>query len=170
MKRRIGMLVGALVLSAFVSGARADDATVRKELDAQYAKYTQGLVKKDLKMIFALVTPDATFKEANGQVQKREQLQKMMKEIMAIMTLSTASHKIEKLTVKGDTAIAEVAGKSAGKMKGQDGKSHSISYASKTRDYWVKTAGAWKIKKMEAISESMLMDGKPVTQPGKSGE
>jgi ketosteroid isomerase-like protein len=165
MKRRIGMLVGALILSAFVSGARADEAAVRKALDAQYAKFNTSLVKKDMKTMFDVLTPDATY-VMKGMVQNREQMRQMMTQTMAMMQISKASNKIEKLTMKGEMAIVVAAAKSSGKMKGTDGKIHPISYTSKTRDHWTKTPGGWKIKKIEAISESMTVDGKPFTQTG----
>jgi ketosteroid isomerase-like protein len=159
----MGMLLSVLVLSALVSGVRADDAAVRKALDAQYAKFSQGMIKKDMKAMFSLLTPDATFKEVGGQIMTREQMSKMMEQMMGTMTISKIGNKVETLKVKGNTAIADVTSRSSGKMKGQDGKTHTVAYVSKSRDTWTKTAGGWKLKRIEAISETMTMDGKPVS-------
>lgn len=165
MKRRIAVWASALLLCAHVSGARADNTAIRKELDSQYAKFNQSLVKKDMKAMFEMLTPDVTFKGKTGQTENREQLRQMMSQMISIMTISKATNKIGKLTLKSNMAIVEAMSKSEGKMKGSDGKLHSVAYTSKTRDFWTKTTSGWKIKKIEGISEQMLMDGKPFQQP-----
>lgn len=162
MFRRMVMMTCALFFCVQVSQVRADDATVRKALGAQYTKFNQGLIKKDLKSTFSLLTPDAKFIEVGGQTRTHEQMHQMMEQMLSTMTISKATNTIDKLKVTGETAIAEVTLKSSGAMKGEDKKTHTVGYISKSRDTWTKTAEGWKLKQIVAVSENMTMDGKPV--------
>ena len=162
MFRQLAAMACALVFCLQGSQVRAEDAEMRKTLGAQYAKFNQGLIKKDIKSMFSLLTPDAKFIEVGGQKTTREQMHQMMEQMLSTMSLSKATSTIDKLNVSGDTAIAEVTLRSSGAMKGQDKKTHLVGYVSKSRDTWTKTSEGWKLKQIVAVSENMTMDGKPV--------
>ena len=46
---------------------------------------------------------------------------------------------------------------------GPDHKSHRMSMTGTSKDTWVKIGGKWKMSSMTWLSQTMKMDGKPMT-------
>ncbi len=159
MRIRLTLTSCAVVLALSITGSgRAD---VKGELEKEFDKYIKAYLNHDLKAIEAMCTPDFTEK-MGGKVYNRKQALDMMKQEFASMPKGgTATIKVEKVTPKGNTAIAEASGMFKNKVKGQDGKMHEMVGSGKSRETFVKTAAGWKVKMVEELTMTMTMDGKP---------
>ena len=115
--------------------------------------------------MFALMTNNATFKGAEGRSSTRTQLEATMKQMFAMMTYTAITPHITKWTWQDKAALLDVTTKSAGTMQTPDGKTHVVTYVSKSRDQWVQQAEGWRLKQIQAVSETMTQDGKPVVMP-----
>ncbi len=161
-----GIIATVLLLAtAGVGYAPSGKAADRREIEGDYARTSNAMKHKDAKPLFALMTNDATFKEADGSLTSRPQLEAMMKQMFAMLTYTEITPKVTKWTWQDKAALLDVTTKSAGKMKTPDGKTHTITYVSKSRDKWVKQPEGWRLQQMEAVSETMTRDGKPVIIP-----
>ena len=143
------------------SGKTAD----RKEIEGDYARSCKAMKQKDIKPLFALMTKDATFKERNGKITSRSELEAMMKQMFTMLTYTEITPKATKWAWQNSAALVDMTTKSAGKMKTPDGKTHAVTYVSKSRDTWVKQADGWRLQQIEAVSETMTVDDKPVVMP-----
>ena len=111
---------------------------------------------------------DFTHKTASGQVMNGKQAEAMLKEEFA----STKSVKEMvmtpgDITVKGNEATTISNGKFTGVIvdaKGELGKkgaTHTLSESGTSRITLAKKNGAWKVKSVEGLKETMTLDGKP---------
>ena len=162
----IGSMLAVGFLPAITGGtAQANKAADRREIENDYARTSTAMKAKDTKPLFALMTPDATFKEVGGSITPRPQLEAMMKQMFALMTYTEMTAKITKWMWQDKAAQLDVTTNSAGTLKTPDGKTHAVTYVSKSRDHWVKQADGWRLRQIEAVSETMTQDGKPVVMP-----
>lgn len=159
----------ALALAGTPPAARADDRTVRRDLDAIYAKYVQAAKRKEktaLKQFIQQYTvADFQQKIPGGRTLNRAQVTAMMTEGPAADVRIVDEHlKIRKLSVKGNEAVATYTDQSTAVVADPQGKSHRIVSTSTSRDTWVKTPRGWKMRLSEVLQAKTMMDGKPVTQ------
>ena len=154
-----------LLTTAGVGSAQSDRTADRKEIENDYARVARALKQNDSKPLLSLMTQDATFKEADGSLTPRSQFEAMMKQMANTMTYTQMSSKVTKWMWRRNAALLDVTIKSAGKIKTPDGKAHLVTYVSKSRDAWVKQADGWRLQQIEAVSETMTRDGKPVVMP-----
>ena len=166
-QRRI-ILAGLLLATAGTGTAQADTKADRSEIESDYIRTAKAMQRKDTKELFALMTEDATFKETDGSLTTRPQMEKMMKQMFAAMTYTAITPKVTQWVWQDNAALLNVTTKSAGTMKTPDGKTHSVTYVSKSRDKWVRQAAGWRLQQIEAVSETMTVDGKPVAMPAPS--
>ena len=154
---RVG--VAAVLLTASAGLALAD---VKSEIQAVTNKFLKAYKTRDLKAIEKMCTPDFKYKVLNGQVMNLKQSLDMMKAEFSMMPEPAAmTMKVDKVRSRGNIAVAETSGSFKGKMPGPDGKMHVMAGTGKSRQTYVKTAGGWKTKMVEEVSQKMTMDGRP---------
>jgi hypothetical protein len=160
----------ALALAGTPPAARADDRTVRRDLDAIYAKYVQAAKQKEktaLKQFIQQYTvADFQQKVPGGRTLNRAQVTAMMTEGPAAGTrIVDEQLKIHQLAVKGNVAVMTYNDQTTAIVADQQGKSHKIVSTSTSRDTWVKKPAGWKMRLSEVLQAKTMMDGKPVPQP-----
>lgn len=139
-----GIITVCLLLAATQSGSAQSDRTAdRREIKGDYARSSRGMKQKDTQPLFAAMTKDAVFKGADGSNSSRAQLETMMKQMFAMMTYTEVTPQVTKWAWQDKTALLDVTTRSAGIMKTPDGKTHAVTYVSKSRDRWVKQAKSW---------------------------
>lgn len=156
---------GLLLGTAGVAYAQSEKAADRREIEAGYARYAKAVKQKDMKAMFALMTKDGTFKEVDGKITSRPEMESMMKQMFATLTFTQITPQVTKWAWQDKAVLTDLTVKSAGKLKAPDGKTHLVTYVSKSRDHWVKQPGGWRIQQIEAVSEAGTVDGKPVMMP-----
>jgi hypothetical protein len=146
--------------------ARADDAAVRRAFQGVYAQYSSafrsGNSKAAVRLLQTTATPDFTTRSRGGQVTTRQQMiRQLQKGPMGIPKGGKITMNLVNLKVNGNTAVSTSARKVTASQKDPQGKSHTFTVNSVSRDSWVKVGNAWKMKKSEEVSGTMLLDGKP---------
>jgi hypothetical protein len=138
----IGTLVSILILGSFVA---AQDNSVRKELEALYAKRDEAYKRKDAGFIISLLAEDYTSKDLNGKVKNRAQeAQNIELTFFASTEDYSVVTKVESVKEGKDKneAIVESSTARAG-LEGLD----------KVRDTWVRTVAGWKLRYSEELRE-----------------
>lgn len=160
MRRQSSILLATLLL-ALVFPAHADDAAVRKELEADYAKCIAGMKKKDIKPFLNLATSDFTMTQ-NGQTMNRQNAEAALQKQFAMTTsVDKMTIKIQSLKVSGNTAVVNTQSDVAFTMNGQDKKPHKFTDSEADKDTWVKTPKGWRLKSEETLNAKITLDGKP---------
>lgn len=161
MKLPVSMRLGAVAALAMLPAAvRADDAAVRKALQANYAKFGAAFHDDKPQVMASLMTADSTLTTPDHQTWKRDRILADFKQQMAHMKDATWRRTITGLKVEGNQAMATVKGTFHGAFTGRDGKSHTFDLDSLTVDTWVRAGGGWKLKHADAKQLSPKIDGK----------
>lgn len=151
--------------------ARADDAAVRKELQTQYDRLIQAMKAKDINGVMSVAAPGFTEKQPGMPAMNAAQAKAAMEEDFKMTkSLDSASMKVVKVSVKGNTAVATTDYKMAGTGL-MNGKEHKMTDRGTSRDTWVKTPQGWKVKSVVFVQSHPMMDGRPMTMgaPPSSG-
>jgi ketosteroid isomerase-like protein len=152
--------LGLMALAPIATASGAD--SLRQTLDARYAAVTKAIQKRDITIVAAMLTPDYVAVSPSGRKLKRSDvLQQFQLQANAMGRVSWPRH-IDSLTVTGTTATAVVSGHFTGYTLGK--QSHKVELIATTRDTWVKTAGAWKLKASKLMTNKVLFDGKRTAQ------
>src|SRR5437868_1896795 len=139
----VGILVSILVMGSF---AAAQDDSVRKELEAVYAKRDQAIKAKDAEFLKSLLAADYTEKDKDGKIKNRSQAANSLDNSFGAkdpikMELNSVT-KIESVT-KGKDAnevIVEISQAMwwTGMLNAQ-GKA-------KFRETWMRSDAGWKVR------------------------
>lgn len=151
----------ALVATMLVPAAcRADDATVRKQIKAQMARFQDAFRRKDLAALRAIATPDFTMKSKNGVVSSRREAEAAMAaDMKAIIEITSWTLKINAIKVKGDVANLVVDERMTAKLaSGLSGRRVSVSRL-RMKETWVKMPNGWRYKKAEALESANGPEG-----------
>jgi ketosteroid isomerase-like protein len=151
--------------------ARADDAAVKKELNALFGNFAAAFRKKDVKTAMSFFAPDYTATEG-GRTLTRAQVEAQTAMAMSrLKSVDALSWNIQKLTVKGSTAttvalesMTATIVDTEGQM-GPKGQTHKIKDVERTRDRFVKTSKGWLLKHSETLSADITIDGKKLAAP-----
>src|SRR5919202_1194753 len=113
---------------AFTTGARGDDATVRKAIEANYARWSDAYPRRDLKAIGDMLAPDYTARMLSGRTLDRQQFLQMAQRDLAGMQPGSCrqSIKVTRLTVHGTRAVAEIRDTFSFTSVPNAGRSHRI--------------------------------------------
>src|SRR5688572_21836404 len=155
---------------------KCDEVVVRdkshpvwKALDAQFAKFAEGVRKKDLDALFVQYQPDFQAKEPSGQVWNREQTFSYIRSGMAQVkeTIHT-SNTILRLTVCGEDEATATVLQQWYRMQMVAGKLRRMETNAVQDTHWVKTPDGWKLRIIDEIKGgAAFLDGKrvDVTKP-----
>ena len=146
-----------------------EDAAVRRELEAAYARLAAAYEKKDADAFMLDRTPDFTAKSHFGPVagfqQVRSGVQRRMERIQRVNFLRLH---IRELSVRGTEAVAVTSQEFSRLVTDREGKEHTVvSTGTVQRETWVKTGAGWKMKSLEELEPgTQTVDGKPFERPG----
>jgi ketosteroid isomerase-like protein len=165
-----GTLAIIVLAGVTFAPARADDAQVRNELVAFYAKYSAAHQKKDVKALMSLYADDFTGVDGAGKTKDRQQKEAFWRANFAsTRTTKPLTVRIEKLTVQGNKAVAHVRATASWVSTEADGE-HSGSIDGFWDDTFVRTRGGWTIQRgVQQPGTKLYRDGKPVAPqpPGR---
>lgn len=161
---RPGVVV--LALACVLAPAMGRAQQVPAEIDALYKAFVKAYDAKNVKAVMALTTPDLTLRQRSMTLNAR-QTREMLEATFANPSRVSTTYKILSCQVRGSTAVCKVSMTTKGRMADADGKLRSIQATSVSNDTLVKTTGGWRIKASDTLSETMLVDGKPLAaSPG----
>src|SRR5438094_573130 len=108
--KTLGFALALLTYGSAITVARADEKTVRKEIQAAYARSIKEIKAKDFKALEGHYTSDYTAKASNGMVMNRDQEIANLKLQLANpqVKIGEMSVKVGKISLKGKDAIADV--------------------------------------------------------------
>jgi hypothetical protein len=168
--------IAVLAVCLLSNAAAANDAAVRKELQAEYARYDTVVLKgmgslakwceEKLASEFVMVTPgDKPMKRGPFIASIKQLAKKPDPSWKGIKEQKTTIDKLESagtgyaasITVRGSFDTTDTTGEF-----GEKGKDHRLTLVRKYRETWSKCGAAWKIAKSEMTGGSMLVDGKPM--------
>jgi hypothetical protein len=180
--RLSGMLFPPLLIAAeagLLSGARADEAGVEKELAAIYARFDRAAEAKDSgplqRLIQEKTTPDGIVQRP-GFTDTREEWIRRVKASQAHWQPARQAHTtIDRLTIQGAeaTALASVRMSIVSTLPvfthDPTGKPHTFVTLYTNRDVWRNTPAGWKRKRTQNVRFKRFMDGRLVTQLPRPG-
>ncbi len=170
-----------VALSAAVllpTSGRADDAATRKALEKQYAKIDQAFKTKNIKPLQEVTTPDYTLTPPDSmsgmggagagqpapkrQVITRQQMEAQFSTAVSfIQTVTNASTKINKVSVKGGSATVDAVETVNGIVADPQtqGKTHTMDLVNQYQDTWVKSGSMWLRKHSDLVKATVVTDG-----------
>jgi hypothetical protein len=158
--RSFPVLVAVTALFGSLTVARADDAQVRKAIQANYDKIATAFRDSKPEVMDSLLAKDATLTTPDHKTWNRDRIVSDFKRQSAMMKNATWNRKITAVKVHGEEAVATVKGKFHGTFPGQGGTSHIFDLDSLTVDTWVRSGGAWKLKHADTRELKAKIDGK----------
>jgi ketosteroid isomerase-like protein len=138
------------------------DTTVRREIEAAYAKLADAVDTKNYEAFqalriagFATIPPDGRPSSASRM---GERAKGMFERIQAPIT---TTNEILDLKVRGGDAIATVRQKFT-RMQMIDGRQHTIHTEVTQREIWTGTPEGWKLRFVDEVRDhTSLVDGQP---------
>jgi hypothetical protein len=137
---------------------------VFKELEAVFAERVKAVKNIDAEAQVAMVSPDYSATEPNGQTLTYDQIVAYIRggpqQIISVQDFNAI---IESLTIRGDEAIVDARQKNFSRTQRlRDGNVHNVLTGVLQREIWVKTAKGWKLRRVDNLRERIfLVDGKP---------
>src|SRR5262245_7618630 len=152
---------------------------IRRELEAVFEQRMKAGEDLNFDAQMALISPDYTATLANGTTWKYEQIRDHIRRLYE-QTVRTDNYtnvknkrnreceiKIEELTVRGNEAIIEARQYCPRKQRLRDVNIHDVYTSVLQTETWVKTAGGWKLKRVENERDIVIeVDGKPANPDG----
>jgi hypothetical protein len=159
-------LTTILAAAWLATGAAADDATARKELQAAYDRIVAAYKARDVKGIMAVCTGDYTGRLVNGKTVTRDQQEAIWKQHIDRWTsLREFSATIGKAAIRSDRATVTADWRITAIFTDPQGKGHLLRYQGSSRDDWLRTTEGWKVQRSEDLTEQVTVDGKPLNVP-----
>ncbi len=142
-----------------------DDSSVRRELEAQYAKLIEAHYRKDLKAILALKTSDFHTIGPDGRVNDSRMMEEYSRQFLeANKPPFTIKMSIQELRVSENRLIAvAVILQEVTRFRELAGKRRKVETSVVQRETWAKTPGGWKLKVVDDVHDQRRwVDGKRV--------
>ena len=153
------LALASLCLSAFVSA----DESVKKELEAVYAKIDATIKAKDIKSLESFLTKDFEMIEDGKKLNRAETLAQWEKQFEMLSEVTTFKTTIDKIQHVEGNEVVDITQTVKGTFKGADGKTHTLEAVGKSRDFWTKSEdGKWLCNTIEDKGGEVKIDGKPV--------
>jgi hypothetical protein len=154
----------ALLAILGASSFAAPVIPLRAQLEANYALFASAWHAKNLGPTYSLMTDDFTAvgMDTSGKAIDRKQMIARTKQLLAADHITWPRH-ILSVSMHDKMSVAMVDGHFTGMMRGQNGtKPSKLEILAKTKDTWVLVGKTWKFKRMEIVSSTMKVDGKPM--------
>lgn len=153
---------GLLFACALPVPGRADTtASVRKTLAADYAKEDAAAEHKDAKALFADCAPNCVMVEKDGRSVSLADDMAQVQQLFRVAGKIGSKETLTKVTLSGGQAVALVTANLQFRLRGGDGKLHTLTDHQTTKDTWLKVKGTWMRVKSVVLTDKPLMDGKP---------
>jgi hypothetical protein len=168
MKKRLATIFMLLCCGAcwLASATRAqDEASVRRELEAQYAKLIEAHYRKDLKAILALKTSDFHTIGPDGKVNDARMMEEYSRQFLETNKPPfTIRMSIKELKVSENRLIAvAVVLQEVTRYRELVGKRRKVETSVVQRETWAKTPDGWKLKFVDDVHDQRRwIDGKRV--------
>src|SRR5258708_3572967 len=134
----IGILVSILVMGSFVA---AQDDSVRKELEAVYAKRDQAIKARDADFLKSLLADDYTEKDKDGKIKNRADAIKSLEKNAVDKDVKDVSSATTIVSVKQGKDANEVIVETSLTLNVTamiNGQPHQIEANGKSRDTWMR--------------------------------
>lgn len=168
MTKRLAIIFMLLLGSACwqASAVKAqDDSTVRRELEAQYAKLIEAHYRKDLKAILALKTSDFHTIGPDGRVNDHRMMEEYSRQFLETNKPPfTIKMSIKELMVSENRLIAVgVILQETTRYRELAGKRRKVETTVVQRETWARTPDGWKLKLVDDVHDQRRwVDGKRV--------
>lgn len=159
-------LLLVLLICLGLTACGEDAATVKSELQQQYAALDKALTAKDLTAFLKPVDASYTFITANGKTLNYDAVKSSTADSFKESEV-TAVTTIGDVRPKGKTAEVNVTSVETGRFKDPHGQTHTIEATTQTVDTWKKTADGWKLVASKEQAHSTKKDGVAVTPGAK---
>ncbi|HEY3412130.1 MAG TPA: nuclear transport factor 2 family protein [Armatimonadota bacterium] len=148
------------------AASRADDAAVRKQIEAQMARFQQAFRRKDVSAMRLITTPDFTMKSKDGVVTTRRAAEiSMANELKSITEITKWTLKIEKIVVRGNVATLLVTENMKARLASETtGNGIYVNFA-RIRETWINTPDGWRYKRGEALDFKSAREGMSFVKP-----
>lgn len=147
--------------------ALAQDAAVKKAIQAKYTVFGQSAMKRDFAKMYSICAPDFQWISAKGKPTTVQEVQKAAAEALTpLPPLTGASTTISGLKVKGDTATLEnLTNLVVEGPPDEKGKRLKMELQVSSSDTWKKVGGDWKWSMAKEKSIKRLMNGVEFGKP-----
>jgi hypothetical protein len=156
------VLTSTITLTLFFAGfALGQEKSLRKEIEAIYAKRQNAIRAKDFASLKADEGDDYIEKSKDGTIQNRQQadaeadqLFPLIKEVFAysLQTVSIEEGKSREIIVETTDSVVF-------SILGPDDKIHKFSGKGRQRDIWIRTHNGLKLKYHEELESTVKMEG-----------
>jgi ketosteroid isomerase-like protein len=136
---------------------------VRKALEDWYARNVEAFRAKDVAAIMALRTEDFHTITPDGKVNTRADMEIRTKGFLdRIDHFISQDNQIGTIEVDGDLASAEITQRTVRLQRFPDATLHKVEAGAVQRETWKKTAGGWKLYRVDNIRDAgLLVDDQP---------
>jgi hypothetical protein len=167
---KLAFALSSLVSLFALAAASSSNADFKKWLTGFSKQVSAAFAKKDAAFFERISTPDFSYTDSAGRKEDKKTSMANMRQMFAMSDSVQAEFKVLSVSVKGNTARANVDGHFVTVMKpGEDGKKHTMDMTTHTMETYKKSGKTWLIQKIvETRPGKALMDGKPV-DPSKMG-
>lgn len=141
------------------------EKTIRKELEAAYARNVEAFKRNDVAFLEQIFAPDFQATDFSGETHDRQSVVDYIRHNARTFKVLELSMEIMELTIEEHRAIAIIEQKGSRAFDDEQGTSHQLDVGAIQRETWVKTSGGWRLQQVEEMDLLYaLRDGEPVTQ------
>lgn len=151
--------------AANLTAAFADvTADARKAIEANYAKMSASIDKKEVKGYAQFFTDGARLTNEEGKRVLMKKEIALLTNLMRTANSAKATIQITKFALRKGKAVATIREHTTmvfpGERAGADDEMKGIVVKEQT---WTRSGGGWKIKTVKQISSQIIVNGKPMT-------
>lgn len=152
MYRMLWIALTISLLTGSAIGPARPQKAANQEIQQAFERYRQAFLRKDMNAVTALLTPDFTWKMADGTILDRARTAHALREQMtAIRAIERMDIQIHRLELQNDRAIAVVTETTRARITGHGGKTETATSRERYRVTWVRSASRWRMQKTEAL-------------------
>lgn len=155
----------------------------KADFQARYTQLSEAMQARDEAAVGAILAPDYTMTDANGDTRTRDQMMGARRggparpagaapaspsdpAKAAARPQRQVTTTVQSATVSGPIANIVLQTQASGSRTGDDGKPHTMEMSSVSNDTWVKVGDAWKLKATVQKSIEVKRDGEVVFKQG----
>ncbi len=165
MRTRLMAVAAVASTWTLIPPARANNAAVRKQIDANYAALVRAYQAKNPKAIMATITHDYSETLSGGKTLNRQQFETSMKKLFAAVQSIRVTISLRDLRVNGKNAVVISAQTGWATFTDKRRNTHRFIESDLWKNLWTKTGEGWKIKQSSLMKSSATVDGRPL-RPG----